>query len=102
MVTRQASFEAPGAEVVGSLQAALALLADAERAFVIGGAELYALALPHADELVLTEIDADFDEADAFFPAWPREQFSEVQRRSRPGYAIVRYRRCGKVSPWGC
>ncbi len=97
VVTRQASFDAPGAEVVGSFDAALALVADAMQAFVIGGAELYASALPLADELVLTEIDASFD-ADTFFPAWPREQFDEVQRReghSAAGvaYAIVTYRR---------
>ncbi len=93
VVTRQASFDAPGAEVVGSLGAALALLADAERVFVIGGAELYTLALPHADELVLTEIDTAFDDADAYFPDWPRDRFDEVQRRDAAGYAIVTYRR---------
>ena len=51
------------------------------RAFVIGGAELYALALPHADELVLTEIDRDF-EGDARFPEWPRTHFVETAARS--------------------
>jgi dihydrofolate reductase len=38
---------------------------------VIGGAEVYALALPRATRLELTEVDAAFPEADAFFPALP-------------------------------
>jgi dihydrofolate reductase len=46
---------------------------------VIGGAELYASALPLADELVLTEIDADV-EGDAFFPEFRRSEFEEVAR----------------------
>ena len=64
-----------GAEMAGSLDAALALCAGVSRVFVIGGAELYALALPQADELVLTEIDAELD-GDVFFPDWPRERFA--------------------------
>ena len=47
-----------GAERAGSLEDALALVDDAEQVFVIGGGELYAAALPLADELLLTEIDA--------------------------------------------
>ena len=39
------------------------------------------LPLPLADELVLTEVDADFD-GDAFFPAWDRNAFREISRES--------------------
>lgn len=97
VVTRDAAFEAPGAEVVHSLDEALQLLAAEPRAFVIGGAQLYALALPHADELVLTEIDADLD-GEVHFPPWPRQEFEEVQRIAQPGtqgaaFAFVTYRR---------
>ncbi len=107
VVTRNSALQRdglPGAEVFGSLDAALAALAGVPRAFVIGGEQLYAQALPRADELLLTEIDAAFDGADAFFPAWPREQFSEVSREAhaatdgRPGYAFVRYRRRSSAS----
>ena len=49
------------------------------KVYVIGGASVYALALPFADELVLTEIDADF-EADTFFPPWDRRQFTQTAR----------------------
>jgi dihydrofolate reductase len=90
VITRDAGWHADGADAVPSLEAALALLADAPKAFVIGGAEVYALALPHADELVLTEIDADLD-GDTFFPRWDRSRFSESSRDDRAGYSFVSY-----------
>lgn len=79
VVSRDAAFAAPGAEVAPSIDAALALVQDAPRAFVLGGAQLYALALPHADRLLLTELDRDFD-GDTHFPAWRREDFVEASR----------------------
>jgi len=96
VVTRDAGWRAEGAEAVTSLDAALALAADAPKVFVIGGGQLYALALPRADELVLTEIDADFD-GDVFFPPY-RENFTEVAReahRSADGtrFDFVTYKR---------
>ncbi|MGE5450890.1 MAG: dihydrofolate reductase [Acidobacteriota bacterium] len=97
VVTRNLNWQDAGAEVAHTLDEALALVADAPRAFVMGGGELYALALPHADELVLTEVDADFA-ADTFFPPWDREAFLEVQRETRQTesgltYHFVTYRR---------
>jgi dihydrofolate reductase len=74
VVTRNAQWRAEGAEPAASLQVALELAAPAPKVFLIGGAELYAAALPLADELVLTELDADF-EGDAWFPAWDRSAF---------------------------
>jgi dihydrofolate reductase len=65
-------------------------VADAPKAFVIGGAQIYALALPHADELLLTEIDADFD-ADAFFPPWDRTAFRQTSCESMTGPQGLRY-----------
>ena len=79
VVTRNAAFAAPGAEVVHNLQAALALCAGAAEAFVIGGAELYRLALPRADRLLITEIDHDFD-GDTTFPAPDSVRWREVAR----------------------
>lgn len=81
VITRDPRWQAAGAEPAHSLPAALALVASAPKAFVIGGAEIYALALPCADELLLTEIDADFD-ADAFFPPWSRNDFEETSRET--------------------
>ncbi|HJW50596.1 MAG TPA: dihydrofolate reductase [Burkholderiaceae bacterium] len=79
VVTRNPAFAAPGAEVVASLEAALALCADAAEVFVIGGAELYRLALPRADRLLITEIDHDF-EGDTYLPAPDPLRWREVAR----------------------
>lgn len=79
VVTRNPQWQADGAEAAPSLGAALGLVGDAAKVFVIGGAELYRAALPRADELVLTEIDRDFD-GDAHFPPWDRRRFRAVSR----------------------
>jgi dihydrofolate reductase len=85
--------------VAHSLTEALALVADAPKAFVMGGGQLYAEALPLADELVLTEVDKAF-EADTFFPEWNKAVFTEVSHEAHLpaspgdiGFAFVTYRR---------
>jgi dihydrofolate reductase len=57
---------------------------------VIGGAELYRLALPLADELLLTEIDAEFP-ADTWFPHWDRSGYSQASRVAGAGSAELSY-----------
>lgn len=83
VVTRQRDLKLEGAEVVHSLDEALALCGEVERAFVIGGAQLYAEALPRADELCLTEVQAEV-EGDAHFPDWRDGGFTEVCRETHP------------------
>jgi dihydrofolate reductase len=94
VITRDAGWRADGADAVASIDAALALLAGSDKAFVIGGAEIYALALPLADELVLTEIDADLD-GDVFFPTWDRSHYTCTGRDPRAGYSFVTYKKTG-------
>ena len=79
VVTRDPDWSAQGADRVGSVEEALDLLASESRVFVIGDGAIYAAALPFADELVLTEIDADVD-GDTRFPEWDRSEFVEVER----------------------
>ena len=79
VVTRNPAWHADGAERAGSLDDGLRLLAGAHRVFVIGGGDLYAEALPLADDLLLTEIDAEI-EGDTVFPAWDRTTFDEKSR----------------------
>ena len=90
VVTRNADWHAEGAERAGSLDEALALLDDDERVFVIGGAEVYAQALPLADEIFLTEI-ADDVVGDTFFPDWDRNAFVQASRDERVSGAGVRF-----------
>ncbi len=96
VVTRNAQWHADGAERAPSLEAALTMAAGAEKACVIGGGELYALALPFADELLLTEIDADLD-GDTFFPLY-RHAFVQAAREPHTTpdglrFDFVRYER---------
>ena len=79
VVTRNRAWHADGAEGAGSLTDAINLLDSAPQVFVIGGAELYAEALPLADELLLTEIEAEVA-GDVFFPSWDRAAFEEESR----------------------
>jgi dihydrofolate reductase len=79
VVTRTPNYAAAGAEVVGSLDAALQLAGDAGEVFLIGGGDLFAQALPLADRMFLTEIDADF-EGDALFPPFDRNEWRETSR----------------------
>ncbi len=78
VVTRDRSYRADGALVVHSLDAALAA-AGGDEALIVGGAELYAIALPRAVRLYLTLVDAEV-EGDVLFPPIDPTQWREVTR----------------------
>jgi dihydrofolate reductase len=90
VVTRQAGYQAPGAAVATSLDAALALCVGEPVAFVIGGTQLFEQALPIAAGLVLTEIQRDY-QGDTRFPDWDRAQWKETQRESHTAASGVRF-----------
>lgn len=82
VVTRNSDYRAKGGTMAGSLTAAIQTAGESDgggEIFVIGGAELYAQALPIADRLRLTEIGADF-EGDARFPNFDRNKWGETTR----------------------
>jgi dihydrofolate reductase len=81
VVTANPAWQHDGVEVADSVKAAL-LLVDDQSAFVIGGATLYAAALPLADRVYLTAIDAHV-EGDTFFPVLSTETWQEVSRQHR-------------------
>ncbi len=68
VITRQPGFTAEGCDVVASLDDAIIAARDAEEIVVIGGSQIYALAMPLAERLYLTRVHADV-EGDASFPA---------------------------------
>jgi dihydrofolate reductase len=90
VVTRAAGYDAPGASVAASLEGALAFCAGEPVAFVIGGGELYAEALPLADGMVLTEIQRDYA-GDARFPDYDRAAWRETQRKPQTGADGLRF-----------
>lgn len=73
VVTRQ-RIEIPGCTVVHSLEEALASFGPDEEVFVIGGAQIYAEALPLADRFYLTRVERDY-EGDTRFPAWDESEW---------------------------
>ncbi|MGH8764471.1 MAG: dihydrofolate reductase [Burkholderiales bacterium] len=90
VISRRPGFEAPQASVASSIEAAVALCAGEAVAFVIGGAEIYAAALPLADGLVMTEIDRDY-EGDTRFPDWDRRAWKVSQRETHISKDGVRF-----------
>ncbi|MBU1214768.1 MAG: dihydrofolate reductase [Gammaproteobacteria bacterium] len=99
IVTRNAALKVEGCLVAHSLQDAIALCASDEQTFIVGGAELYAQAMPWVDTMYITEIQQDV-EGDAHFPAFDPAQWQEVAREVRSQtepqslqYHFVTYRR---------
>ena len=89
VVSRNAQYAAQGAVVVPTLADAVRACGDVADAYVIGGAQIYAQAIPLAQRLIATEVHAQVD-GDAFFPELPAGQWQEVSREPKPaenGYA---------------
>ncbi|MBC7857028.1 MAG: dihydrofolate reductase, partial [Pirellulaceae bacterium] len=61
-----------------SLESAIQLAAGDEEVFVIGGAQIYELALPRADRLYVTHVEAEV-EGDTFFPAYDPAEWQRVE-----------------------
>lgn len=96
VVTRDAVFVAEGAAVAHSLEAARDLCPASSDAWVIGGAQIYAQALPLASTVVVTEIAREF-EGDAFAPTlgpeWHEAAREEHVSASGLPFAFVTYSR---------
>ena len=85
VITRQADYSAPeGVLVAGSLDEALRAAAEAAQpeVFVVGGGEIYRQALPRADRIYLTQVEARI-EGDTFFPALDAEGWTLVEQSRR-------------------
>lgn len=85
VITRQKAFNAPGCTVLHAVEPALELAkANSEQeCFIIGGAEIYKLAMPYTTRLYMTEIDADV-EGDTYFPETDAADWKEISRRHHP------------------
>ncbi|KGD90309.1 dihydrofolate reductase [Achromobacter sp. RTa] len=97
VISRNPDFTAEGATVVPTLQAAIDACGGVDEAFVIGGAQIYAQALPLARRVLATEVHADV-EGDAFFPLLPSFLWKETARAPQPAengydYDFVTYER---------
>lgn len=103
VVTRQDSFDAPGAKVVNSIGAGLQLARDHgdEEVFIIGGGQIYELALELdlVDRMYITHVHASF-EGDVFFPKFDESKWEgdsilshEPDEKHEFGFEIVSYSR---------
>lgn len=92
VISRNADFVASGADVVGSLNAAVSLFDPNDETFVIGGGEIYRQAMLVADKLYITEVDKDY-EGDTFFPCVDKDVWKEILREPHDGYCFVEYLR---------
>ncbi|PKO90498.1 MAG: diacylglycerol kinase [Betaproteobacteria bacterium HGW-Betaproteobacteria-12] len=96
VISRQAGYAAAGAEVAGSLEDGIALASGAQQLFIIGGAEIYAQAMPLADRLEITEVGLT-PEGDAWFPEiatadWQIASCSELASRTEVAVRFLSYR----------
>ena len=96
VITRDANWQAAGAERAASVDEALALAGEADTIWVTGGAEVFRLALPRADVAVVTEIDADFagdTHAPELGPSW--QEIARERHVSANGlaFSFVTYHR---------
>ena len=99
IVTRQRGYRVPGARVAHSLDEAIAACGADDEIFVIGGAELYAQALPRAGRLYLTTVDAEIA-GDTIMPEFNAHDWREVcavsfaaDERHRYSFRCVAYER---------
>ena len=89
VLTRQDDWQAPGAVRAESVLQAMALCPPDSTAWIIGGAEVYAQALPLADQAEITEIEADY-EGDAFAPQFD-PQWRETARERHVSYTGLKF-----------
>jgi len=99
VVTRNPDWQAAGCQIAHSLEEAIGSCPADRMAFVVGGAELYAQALPAVSTLYVTEIQQDMT-GDAYFPAFDPADWQEVESRTSQQvmpqplhYRFVTYRR---------
>ena len=94
VVSRNPEFQAEGAETFTSLEDAIDACSGVEKAFIIGGAQIYDEALMYVDKLIITEVDIEID-GDAFFPDVDDMLWEEVSREEHNNgtlsYAFVTY-----------
>ncbi len=102
VLTRSGRVPFEGMQAVASLDEAIALAAD-QPLMVIGGGEIYTLALPHAERMHLTHVDTEVADADTFFPRFDASRWTVEQRRAHAaddrhacGFEFVDYRRAAK------
>ena len=79
IITRNKNYQAEGCIVVNSLEEALNRIENDDEPFIIGGENIYRLAMPRADRIYLTRVHTEM-EGDTFFPEINKEKWKETSR----------------------
>lgn len=89
VVTRDRAWEAEGCDTVASIEEAIAFAKqdNAEEVFVIGGEQIYRLALPLAHRIYLTRVHTVIEDGEAFFPAFDLKEWEEIKKEEHPADA---------------
>jgi dihydrofolate reductase len=95
IVTRRRDYAVPGAIIAHSLHDAINAAARDDEIFVIGGAELFRQALPVADRIHLSVVDAE-PEGDTWMPEFDFTEWAEVSSEEKPGYRYLLLERTGR------
>lgn len=104
VVTRDSAWKAEGCDTVTSVEEAIALAKQdgIEEIFVIGGEQIYRLALPLADRIYLTRVHTVIEDGEAFFPEFDLAKWEEIKKEEHPAdnensiaYTIYEYHRTG-------
>ncbi len=99
IITNQKDYTAKNCIVVSSIQEAIKIVKEQEKAYVIGGGEIYKQFMPYIDEIELTRVYGTFD-ADTFFPEINLDEWEicfqeahETDEKHRYKYTFETYRR---------
>lgn len=100
VISRNDNYNPEGAYRASSLQSAIKLCEDCDEIMIIGGGQIYSQALSEASTLFLTEVDANVEDADTFFPPFDKSQWqiteqseSQTDPRSGATFRFVTYSR---------
>ena len=79
VISRDASLKIDGVEVVNSLEKAISKISESSEIFIIGGQQIYSIALSLSTHMYVTKVDGNFD-GDAFFPDYIQDEWNEISR----------------------
>ncbi len=93
VISRNIGFAVPdGIQVFPNLESALEVLKNTDEVMVIGGAQIFEQTISHADKLILTEIDKEY-EGDIYFPVVNKTVWKKISEDKHDGYSFVEYTR---------
>ena len=97
VLSRNLQYQAEGFRIAADIEMGIQLASSAEELFICGGAEIYQQALPLAQRIYLTELDAEM-EGDTYFPELPEGEFQLIQTQQftdKPNYRFSILQRYG-------